>query len=154
MSDNARYHVNELIVDIFNQILTLEERYHTLHGSELSINEIHTIDAIKNSETKQMSDVARDLNITQGTLTTTIKRLENKGFVKRVQDSSDRRIYRLNLEGLALDVLEIHDQFHNEMIEWILSQLGNDEKLIQSIAELNKFFKNLIEDKKIGWNFK
>ena len=150
MSDNARYHVNELIVDIFNQILTLEERYHTLHGSELSINEIHTIDAIKNSETKQMSDVARDLNITQGTLTTTIKRLENKGFVKRVQDSSDRRIYRLNLEGLALDVLEIHDQFHNEMIEGILSQLGNDEKLIQSIAELNKFFKNLIEDKKIG----
>lgn len=150
MSDNARYHVNELIVDIFNQILTLEEQYHTLHGSELSINEIHTIDAIKNSETKQMSDVARDLNITQGTLTTTIKRLENKGFVKRVQDLSDRRIYRLNLEGLALDVLEIHDQFHNEMIEGILSQLGNDEKLIQSIAELNKFFKNLIEDKKIG----
>ena len=150
MSDHARYHVNELIVDIFNQILTLEERYHTVHGSELSISEIHTIDAIQSSKTKQMSDVARDLNITQGTLTTTVKRLENKGFVKRVQDTSDRRIFRLKLEDKALDVLKIHDQFHNEMIEGIISQIGNDEKLILSIAELNKFFKNLIEDKKIG----
>ena len=150
MSANARYHVNELIVDIFNQILTLEERYHTLRGTELSMSEIHTLDAIHSSETKQMSDVARDLNITQGTLTTTIKRLENKGYVKRVQDTLDRRIYRLNLEDSALLVLDIHEEFHNEMIEGIISQIGNDEKLIQSIAELNKFFKNLIEDKKIG----
>lgn len=150
MSDRARYHVNELIVEIFNQILTLEEHYHSFRGTKLSISEIHTLDAVQKSQSKQMSDVARDLNITQGTLTTTVKRLEKRGYVTRVQDKSDRRIYRLRLEEKALEVLKIHDQFHDEMIEGILNQLGNDERLIQSIAELNKFFKNLIEDKKIS----
>ena len=90
MSQDARHVINELIVELFQNILNLEEKYHRLHGIELSMTEIHTLDSIHQSETKHMSDVASRLNITQGTLTSTVKRLERLS-VKRVRDQEDRR---------------------------------------------------------------
>ena len=65
MSHDARHVVNELIVDIFKNILDLEEKYHQLHGIELSMTEIHTLDSIQKNKTKPMSDVAKSLNVTQ-----------------------------------------------------------------------------------------
>ncbi|HEY4537536.1 MAG TPA: MarR family transcriptional regulator [Erysipelothrix sp.] len=146
MSHDARHVVNELIVDIFKNILDLEEKYHQLHGIELSMTEIHTLDSIQKNKTKPMSDVAKSLNVTQGTLTTTVKRLEQKGFVKRVKDDKDRRINRLELQDSAYSVLKIHEQFHEEMIAGVLQQGEVNPELIQSIKNLNEFFKTI--DKK------
>ena len=146
MSQDARHVVNELIVDIFKNILDLEEKYHQLHGIELSMTEIHTLDSIQKNKTKPMSDVAKSLNVTQGTLTTTVKRLEQKGFVKRVKDEKDRRINRLELQEAAYVVLEIHHQFHEEMIDGVLKQGVDNPELIKSIKNLNEFF-NSINDK-------
>ncbi|CAM3659629.1 MarR family winged helix-turn-helix transcriptional regulator [Erysipelothrix urinaevulpis] len=146
MSVDTRRQVNELIVDIFNKILTLEETYHHMHGIDLSMTEIHTLDAIHKSASKQMSDVAKSLDITQGTLTTSINRLEKQGYVNRVRDQEDRRIYRLVLEDKSFKVLDIHDKFHNEMVEGILRQTEKDEDLVRAIAELNGFFQNMLEE--------
>lgn len=139
-------HVNELIVDIFNRILSLEENYHQIHGSELSINEIHSLDAIQKSPTKKMSDVAQDLEVTQGTFSTTIRRLQDKGYVKKVQDELDRRIYRLVLTKSSDEVLKVHNQFHKEMVDSILDK--SDESLILAIEKLNAFFKKLTNEQK------
>ena len=97
MKTNARKVLNELLVDIFNRILIIEERYHRVHGVKLTMSEIHTLEGIQNSDSKMMSDVASTLRITQGTLTVTINRLSHKGYVNRTQDQKDRRIYRLGL---------------------------------------------------------
>ncbi len=148
MSIDARHQVNELIVDIFDKILVLEETYHAMHGVELTMNEIHTLDAIHKSESKQMSDVARSLDITQGTFTSVIKRLEKQDYVHRIQDKQDRRIYRLVLTEKSDIVIKVHQQFHDEMIEGILKQSENDEDLVRAIAELNKFFQNMLEENK------
>ena len=148
MSIDARHQVNELIVDIFDKILVLEETYHAMHGVELTMNEIHTLDAIHKSESKQMSDVARSLYITQGTFTSVIKRLEKQDYVHRIQDKQDRRIYRLVLTEKSDIVIKVHQQFHDEMIEGILKQSENDEDLVRAIAELNKFFQNMLEENK------
>ncbi len=145
MKHDARQVLNELLVDIFNRILVIEERYHRLHGIKLTMSEIHTLEGIQNSETKMMSDVASALRITQGTLTVTINRLSHKGYVNRTQDAKDRRIYRLGLTDKGMEVMNVHNQFHEEMVDRLLLHLDDNDALIDSLADINGFFKELYE---------
>lgn len=145
MKLDARQVLNELLVDIFNRILIIEERYHRLHGVKLTMSEIHTLEGIQNSETKRMSDVASDLRITQGTLTVTINRLSHKGYVNRTQDTSDRRIYRLGLTEKGSEVMNIHNQFHEEMVDRLMLHIDDDSAFVESLAQINVFFKDLYE---------
>lgn len=145
MSIDARQVLNELLVDIFNQILILEERYHRVHGVKLSMTEVHTLEGIQNSESKMMSDVAARLRITQGTLTTTINRLTHKGYVFREQDTKDRRIFRLGLTEKGKAVIDIHSQFHEEMVDRLLLYLDDSDDLVNSVNQINTFFKDLYD---------
>ena len=111
------------------------------------MNEVHTLEAIDNSEGKTMSEIAKMLRITQGTLTVNINRLTKKGYVYRVQDEKDRRIYRLKLTDKAISVLDTHKVFHEELIERLVSQLEEEEKslLVDSLSQVNLYFDNLIK---------
>lgn len=148
MGRKIRDVLNDLLVDMFNQILTLEENFLKERGIALSMSEVHTLEAIDKSVGKTMSEVAKRLRITQGTLTVNINRLTNKGFVYRVQDEKDRRIYRLKLTDKSRSVLDIHDVFHGKMIDQLVSKLSMNEKelLVESLSQLNLYFENLMEE--------
>ena len=61
----------------------IEEKAVRMRGiSDLSMSEIHAIDAIGVGEGKMMSEVAEELHITMGTLTATMTKLEKKGYAK------------------------------------------------------------------------
>lgn len=54
-----------------------------------------------------ISQIARDVNLTQATVTTIIDRLENKGLVKRVRSDKDKRIVHATLSDKGKSTL--HD---------------------------------------------
>lgn len=145
MTLDARKVLNELLVDIFNQILVIEERYHRVHGIKLSMTEVHTLESITKSESRTMGDVASLLRITQGTLTTNVNRLTHKGYVYRTQDDQDRRIYRLGLTEKGEAVMAIHNQFHEEMVERLLLYINDGSELVEAVARINVFFKDMYE---------
>ena len=147
MKQNIRDVLNHLLVDMFNQILTLEEKFLKTKGIPLSMSEVHTLEAIEKSDGKTMSEVARRLRITQGTLTVNINRLTNKGYVYRVQDEKDRRIYRLKLTDKAIQILEVHDIFHEQLIEQLVAKLSTEEKdlLVDSLSQVNTYFETLMD---------
>jgi DNA-binding MarR family transcriptional regulator len=90
-----------------------------------------------------MSDVARRALVTQGTLTVAINRLVKKGYVARYKDEVDKRIVRLSLTQRALDVLKVHDAFHEKMIDTFIHDLKVDEdtNLILSLEKIMDYFK-------------
>lgn len=71
--------LNELLVELFNDIMQIEQNS-LKQGklNDLSVTEIHTIEAIGMYEPRSMSEVAADLRITVGTLTTAINKLIKK----------------------------------------------------------------------------
>ena len=74
--ENRAERLNSLLVQLFNDILHIEEK--VLKSSEikdLSITEMHTIDAIGTQGNRTMGEIAHDLRITVGTLTSAINRL-------------------------------------------------------------------------------
>ena len=53
MENNIRDVLNTLLVDMFNQILTLEETYIKEKGIKLSMSEIHTLKRYKKVKVKR-----------------------------------------------------------------------------------------------------
>ncbi len=147
--EDVKHTLNELLVDLFNHILVLEEKNLQDRGITLSMTEVHTLENILKSKTKTMSDVARLQLVTQGTLTVAVNRLQKKGYVSRLQDAQDKRIIRLSLTAKALDVLAIHDQFHEEMIDSFISDLKIDQDvaLITSLRRIMEYFRQNYEDR-------
>ncbi|VEU80086.1 MarR family winged helix-turn-helix transcriptional regulator [Haploplasma axanthum] len=139
----AKNLVNELLVEVFNQILTIEEKILKKKGVELSMTEIHVLEAIRNVEPPTMSNVANRLRVTVGTLTTSIHTLVKKNYVIRKRDEYDKRIVLLELTDEAIDVLKIHDNFHDEMIDSVFKELklDEDEVLIKSLERVSEYFK-------------
>lgn len=142
MKNDTRHILNELFVELFNYILLIEEKSLQEHGVALSMNEVHVLESIQKSDVDVMNAIAKKLNITQGTLTITIQRLMKKGYVERIQDEKDRRIFHLQLTSKAKEVLKIHEAIHEELIDGVLDAIEIDhDDLMQSVKNVHAFFK-------------
>ena len=135
--------INELLVDVFNHILSIEADTLKKRGIRLSMTEVHVLEAIRNTEVPIMGHIAQRLRVTLGTLTTSINVLVRKGFVYRFRDDEDRRKVYIKLNPSAYDVLKIHDEFHDEMIDSIFKDLEieKDEVLMKSLENVSEYFK-------------
>lgn len=135
--------INELLVDVFNHILSIESTVLKQKGVKISMTEVHVLEAIRNVDVPMMGNVAQKLRVTLGTLTTSINALVRKGYVFRYRDDADRRKVFLELTDLARNILKIHDAFHDEMIDSIFMdlELEKDETLMKSLENISNYFK-------------
>ncbi len=146
--EHAKKVINELLTDTFNQILILEERNLTENNAfDVTMTEIHVIEAIRKVEPSTMGNVAKKLMITMGTLTTSVNRLVDKGYVTRKRDTNDRRIVLLDLTEKGEEVFAIHEKFHEDLVHAALIdlELKDDNHIIQSLESIHRFFKKLQE---------
>ncbi|KYH28742.1 MULTISPECIES: MarR family winged helix-turn-helix transcriptional regulator [Clostridium] len=137
--------LNELLVDTFNEILTIEQTaLKSGKLNDLSVTEIHTIEAIGMYRARTMSEVAADLGITVGTLTTAINNLVKKGYVERQRDEKDRRVVKIILTRAGKLAYRVHEKFHSDMIKATIEGLSEDEEKVleRALSKLNDFFKN------------
>lgn len=137
--------VNELLVETFSDIFQIEQRA-LKEGvlKDISVTEVHTIDAIGMYAHRTMSEVAQDLRITVGTLTTAINKLLKKGYVDRKRGEEDRRSVIITLTRKGKLAYRIHERFHSNMVHATIDGLNEEEEevLIKSLEKLNNFFKN------------
>ena len=137
--------LNELLVDTFNLILNLEEKNLYEKGVALTIKEVHVLEAIAKVENKTVSNVAKRLQLTVGTLSLAVNRLVTKGYIKKIKNHSDLRIVKIELLDHAKDVLKIHDKFHENMIDSAIKDLNllNQPHIIDVLKNINDYFMNL-----------
>lgn len=143
-----RHTINELLVKLFNYILYIEGKNLKKKGVDLSMNSVHLLEIIQNTKENTMSNIAQTAMITQGTLTTNVKKLVENGVLERYQDSQDKRITRLRLTEKGKQIVAIHDAFHKEMIDRVISDLGleDDVVLAKSLENLVDYFRKTYED--------
>jgi DNA-binding MarR family transcriptional regulator len=135
--------INELLVDVFNHILSIESDILKNRGVKISMTEVHVLEAIRNTQIPTMGNVAQKLRVTLGTLTTSVNVLVRKNYVTRYRDETDRRKVYLKLNESAHDVLKVHDEFHDEMISSMFKDLEpeKDEILMKSLENISQYFK-------------
>ncbi|WP_196000463.1 MarR family transcriptional regulator [Clostridium sp. 1001271B_151109_B4] len=135
--------LNSLLVDLFNDILKIEGAVLKAgEFSDLSVTEMHIIEAIGYDREMTMTEVARDLEITVGTLTTAINRLIKKEYVERRRIEEDRRVVLIKLTSKGEEAFKSHAQFHDDMIKSIMKELPTEEEvvLISSLKRMVNFF--------------
>jgi DNA-binding MarR family transcriptional regulator len=85
----------------------------------LSQGDIRAVLRLGETRHERMSNLARHMKLTMGTLTTTIDRLVQKGYVNRERPEDDRRVVEVFLssdgEDLYRQLVEIQDDATVEM---------------------------------------
>lgn len=135
---------HDVYVNLFNRLLDLEEKaLITWEFKGISINDMHIIEAIGIEQPKNMSSVAKKLQVTVGTLTIAINSLVKKGYVVRVRSEEDRRVVLISLTALGERAFHHHMKFHNEMIQATLQGLSEEETQVmaRALTNLTQFFK-------------
>ncbi|MGM9902307.1 MarR family transcriptional regulator [Enterococcus sp. 10A9_DIV0425] len=137
--------VNDYLVSVFNDILTIEEsELKKSQFNDLSITEMHTIEAIGMYKKKTTSEVAKELSITVGTLTTAINKLVRKGYVERIRSEDDRRVVKLGLTKKGKLLFRVHQHFHREMVKNIMDGMATEEQqaLLAALKNLHDFLRD------------
>ncbi len=142
--DTPKTVINELLVEVFNHILSIEGQSLRERGVKVSMTEVHVLEAIDKSTIPTMTNIAKKVRVTVGTLTTSINRLVEKGYVTRYREEEDKRKVLIALTHKAKEVLRIHDSFHDEMIDSVITDMNleEDEVLMQSLTNIRDYFKN------------
>ena len=146
--NETKFVLNRLLVQLYGDILKIEEKsLQEGEFSDLSVTEIHIIEAIGINECRTMSEIAYDLSITVGTLTTAINKLIKKEYVERKRIEEDRRVVLISLTKKGKLAYRLHEKFHKDMVNTAIDGLSEEQEevLIYSLTELNTFFRKKYE---------
>lgn len=149
MGKNTSRELNEMLVKLFDSIKDMEEKaLITEEFEDITNNDMHILEAIGNDEPRNMSVIAKRMDVTVSTLTTNMNSLENKGYIIRERSVTDKRVVLVSLTEKGKKAFYHHRDFHKNMIKSIIKDLDEDEMkvLIKSLFNLNEFFINESEE--------
>lgn len=134
--------INDLMVELFNDILNIEKvEIQNSPFSDLSTTEMRILETIGH-RSRTMTEVAGEIGVTVGTLTTAINRLVKKEYVIRKRSEEDRRFVEIDLSHKGKQAYILREKFHQDMVKAMADRLAdeNNEVLIHSLKKLNEFF--------------
>ncbi len=141
--------VNDLLVEIFFDVQKLEQKaIASLTPTPLTMSEMHILEAVGKSSGLQMGEVARRLRITLPTLTVSVNRLVEKGFLDRKRSREDRRRVEIALTENGLAAYEAHERFHSNLVQSMFEELDLEHRpaLLEGLSLLDRFFRDLAQD--------
>ena len=145
-----RYDVfHDILVNLFQEIMDIEEKaLITAEFKNISVNDMHIIEAIGTGEPKNMSTVAKLMSVTVGTLTIAINNLVKKGYVSRVRSEEDRRVVLIFQTEKGKRAYQHHREFHDGMVKALVEGLdeGQQKILVKSLLNLRTFFDSYKKD--------
>lgn len=137
--------VNDILVNLFNEIMDIEERaLITSEYKDISVKDMHVIEAVGIGNPRNMSAVAKSLSVTVGTLTIAMNNLVKKCYVNRVRSEEDRRVVLVSLSEKGEQAYHHHRIFHERMVMSVLKDLNKEEteSLTAALIKLQEFFRN------------
>lgn len=127
--------LNRLLIQFFKFIMEIEEKkLITEEFQDITYNDMHVIEAIGLKEPKKMSQIAKMMAVTTGTLTKAVDSLEKKGYVERQRSDQDKRVVNITLTERGVHAYRHHERFHQDMIAFILDNISEEESRVLRCA--------------------
>ena len=127
--------LNSILVTLFNDIMNIEEKaLITDEFSDITVTDMHIIEAIGIKEPRTMGTISKALGVTV-----------KKGYVIRTRSEEDRRVVYASLTPKGNAAYTHHMKFHQDMIKHITDDLSEDEAavLIKTFTRLEDYFKSI-----------
>jgi len=138
--------INGMLVNLFNHVMEVESNaVITEEFKDITNNDMHIIEAVGVNKPRKMSDIAKLLGVTVGTLTTNMNGLEKKSYIIRERSLKDKRVVFITLTERGKKAFFHHRDFHKNMIKAVVADLDDTEKrvLYKALEKLNKFVEQL-----------
>ena len=126
--------VSEETVDKMTSILVeFCERFYGWEASvaklgKLSSPQLRTICVIGRNENIRMKDIADRMELTTGTVTVMIDRLQVMGLVERCRNESDRRSYKILLSEKGRKYYEEHRKRQRELVRKLANKVSDADR--------------------------
>lgn len=83
-------------------------------GENLYMREVHVVMEIGEQGLDNVGELSERLGITRGAVSQYLKKLEEKGFVRRIQDRKDKRQFSVELTQKGKELFKIHNDYDKE----------------------------------------
>lgn len=136
--------INDVLVNLFNEIMKLEEdAIITEEFKDITNNDMHIIEAV-GPDGGNMSSIAAKLKVTVGSLTTSMNGLVNKGYTERIRSEKDRRVVYIRLTDKGRKAYAHHAKYHEQMTDAVMKELNETEIAVlgRALHSLSDFFRN------------
>lgn len=117
----------------------------SIASSGLCLSDFATLEVLLHKGPLPVNLIGEKVQLTSGSITTAIDRLEKRGLVERQPSTSDRRIRLVHLTHSGQTLIERFFEQHLSALEKATSGLNQEEKtlLIGLMKKLGKHAKNL-----------
>ena len=95
---------------------------------KLSAPQLRTICVIGRNENIRMKDIADRMELTTGTVTVMIDRLQQMGLVERRRNESDRRSYKILLSEKGRRYFDEHRKRQRELVRKLANKLSEADR--------------------------
>ncbi|PIQ42725.1 MAG: hypothetical protein COW05_08330 [Gammaproteobacteria bacterium CG12_big_fil_rev_8_21_14_0_65_46_12] len=95
---------------------------------DISILQAHIILSINFHRPCKMSQIAKSANLTLGSVTQIIDKLEDKGYVKRQRSKEDRRVVFVELTEKGRKVVAANEQHVKQVGKEVMQKFSQDEQ--------------------------
>lgn len=149
--DEFSRELNQLLVCTYRDVGKLEEgMLHSVSGMEVSIGELHLLEAIGEGKDKGMlvCELAQRMDLTPPTVTVAVNKLAQKGYVLKTRSTLDKRSVIVTLTRAGKRMNAAHRYFHEQMVRNIEKLLSPTERdgMLHGMQTLNAFFRNALSD--------
>lgn len=145
---NAEF--NRLLISTYKSIMRVEEfMLRDMSNNDLSISEMHMLESVARDMEGgvHITDIAQDQGITLPSVTTSVQRLERKGYVSKERNAFDARRVRVKLTEKGRRAEIAHRYFHRQMVQQITKGMDDDERraMMMGLTKLNGFLNQKVE---------
>ncbi len=141
--DKTRLLLNRVLKEMYPQVMRLQEKMVSLSAdANLSRTEMHALEIIHELPGATLTQIAEALEVTKATASVSVNRLVKKGYLEKHQLPFDKRKSELSLTPSGEECCKKHRDFHDKMIDSILSEFKVSEhpELLRSMSALVEFF--------------
>jgi DNA-binding MarR family transcriptional regulator len=96
--------------------------------SDLTLRQIYYLDAVHSLKNPTPTELAGALGISKPSVSIALDRLEETGYVRKVQSDEDRRSYHVHLTTKGQAFSQVHEQVHLRLVQEVLEPLDAGER--------------------------
>ena len=110
----------------------------SIAGTGLQLSEFAILEVLLHKGPQPINAIGEKVLLTSGSMTAAVNRLEHKGVVRRLQDSTDGRRFQVHLTASGRDTIEAAFAKHQRNLELAMEGLTDKER-----SELVRLLKKL-----------
>ncbi len=139
-------YLDQMVTKIFYKIIKIESKALKNEIDDkkinLTFNDVHILHEISKYKNPNYGLIAKVMEVTKGTFTTSIKRLLKNDFVVSKNNKEDKRKKNIYLTQKGKLINKIYLKFHFRMITYLSQGLSSEEQslLYKAVGNLFKIF--------------